>query len=599
MKIIKYLTKAIACVFLGIGVIGCNDNTFLEESSYTLNTQTFYCTPNDLTLAINYLHAQIQYLMMGQAGQHNSMMTGIGLDTFTSTDANFITSNYTSLTPSEPGYVRHWYDNLSKLLNNANMIIDAIDNRDITYTVTGQKEQLRAEAIFFRGFALRCLTGMFGDTPIVLTPTSEAKVDYVRSPRDSVWMQCKKDFEYAAENLPITTEKPGRIVKAAADHMLAEICISLKDYNGAIAAATKVIDGTDGDYHLMTQRFGTRASETVDRYGHPLNSYWDLFRIGNQNYQDGNNEAIWVCQYDYENQINGTGGGGITWSKMPYNGTERYFLSNLRYQTKAITVNGTKIDFWGTGAYQYLNGASAIATTDSAGNSGTVVRPTNYFLYTIWKNFGDDVRGSEVMIQRNAYQSGGKLWKVAIAEAQKRYKDAVASGDENASLYKILPADTMGIFPRIWKFSTDKHNEENPVRYDVDWYMIRMSETYLLRAEAYLGKGDTENAAKDINVVRSRANATACLASDVTIDYILDERARELYGEEDRYVTLSRLSSTDNPVLVQRVKKYGWDWPQYPDRNCPNIKNYMWVYPIPAIVISANTGATFTQNDGY
>lgn len=103
------------------------------------------------------------------------------------------------------------------------------------------------------------------------------------SPRIDVWKQCVEDFEWAAQNLPLTTTKNGRIVKAAADHMLAEMAICIGDYDKAIAAAKRVIDGTDGDYHLMTERFGTRAGEATDRYGNPHSSYWDLFRMGNFN----------------------------------------------------------------------------------------------------------------------------------------------------------------------------------------------------------------------------------------------------------------------------------------------------------------------------
>ena len=49
---------------------------------------------------------------------------------------------------------------------------------------------------------------------------------------------------------------------------------------------------------------------------------------------------------------------------------------------------------------------------------------------------------------------------------------------------------------------------------------MRLAETYLLRAEANLLKGDVASAAIDINVVRSRAHATAIAASDVDMDLI-------------------------------------------------------------------------------
>src|SRR3546814_261922 len=50
-----------------------------------------------------------------------------------------------------------------------------------------------------------------------------------------------------------------------------------------------------------------------------------------------------------------------------------------------------------------------------------------------------------------------------------------------------------------------------------DRYMMRLAETYLLRAEAYLGKGDNQHAADDINEVRLRSNATPVAPGDVTL----------------------------------------------------------------------------------
>lgn len=72
--------------------------------------------------------------------------------------------------------------------------------------------------------------------------------------------------------------------------------------------------------------------------------------------------------------------------------------------------------------------------------------------------------------------------------------------------------------------------------------MFRLAETYLIRVEAYLGTGDKTKAAEDINAVRSPANASPVLDGHVTINYILDERMRELGIEEKRRLTLSRLN---------------------------------------------------------
>jgi hypothetical protein len=68
-----------------------------------------------------------------------------------------------------------------------------------------------------------------------------------------------------------------------------------------------------------------------------------------------------------------------------------------------------------------------------------------------------------------------------------------------------------------------------------------MADTYLSRAEAYLGLGSTALAAADINIVRARTNAAAITAGDVDIDYILDERMREFGVEEKRILKLLRM----------------------------------------------------------
>ena len=166
-------------------------------------------------------------------------------------------------------------------------------------------------------------------------------------------------------------------------------------------------------------------------------------------------------------------------------------------------------------------------------------------------------------------------------------------------------------------------------RHDTDWYLIRIAETYLLRAEARLAQGNKAGAAADINVLRARAGAKPCSANDVDIDYILDERVRELFGEEQRWVTLSRLScnpkatyvldcyptqnNTTSNTLFERTRKYGFGYENdatagrretYTDalgntRHRPNIKPHNYILPIPISIIEANKDVKIEQNYGY
>ena len=123
-----------------------------------------------------------------------------------------------------------------------------------------------------------------------------------------------------------------------------------------------------------------------------------------------------------------------------------------------------------------------------------------------------------------------------------------------------------------------------------DIYAIRLAETLLLRAEAYVNLGKKDLAAEDINKIRIRANAKPVLPQDVDIDYILDERARELYGEEFRNITLRRTGK-----LIERTRKYNNN-PKIPGAN---IEEYHNLYPIPLASIDLNIDAKIEQNPGY
>jgi hypothetical protein len=123
-----------------------------------------------------------------------------------------------------------------------------------------------------------------------------------------------------------------------------------------------------------------------------------------------------------------------------------------------------------------------------------------------------------------------------------------------------------------------------------DVYAARLAETLLLRAEAYLFLNNKTAAAADINRIRTRAHATPVDAANVTLDYILDERARELYTEENRRLTLTRLG-----VLVERVRKY-CNNPLIPANN---IQDYHKLWPIPQKELDLDLGGRMTQNPGY
>lgn len=525
------------------------DDSFLAETQKdNLNSSNALLNPAQFQLMSTSFYHYTQLFYNSNDGPKDGWLLGLGTDVCY--DPRDVTSKYNNwgAVNGTDNYSGDWFNWQYILIKVANTIIDGAANPAVIWQSDAQKNGVIAEARFFRGFAYRNLANVFGDVPILDKPITAPRNDFSRNPRADVYKFAQADLTFAAANLPTTTTQPGRVVRAAADHMLAEVDISLKDYDGAIAAATRVIAGTDGDYSLVKARFGARAAETDKNY------YYDLFVMGNQNYQAGNHESIWCAQF----AVTATGGavtGGVTFSTRPL--IERMMWCNWFSQAK-YGYNGTAVD--------------------STGRGVAYVRATNYTNYTIWRNSGTDIRNSETCIKRKYYY--GPNIPASVGKPGQLANPALLTTRDDTCLY---------IYPNWSKFGTDKHINAVPdAGYVRNFYIVRLPETYFLRAEAYLGKGDQASAAADLNVVRARANATPVAPAAVNIDYILDERARELFGEEFRVLTLGRLG-----LIYDRTKRFG------SAESAASVQQYNNLLPIPQTSIDLNNGAPFVQNPGY
>ena len=123
-----------------------------------------------------------------------------------------------------------------------------------------------------------------------------------------------------------------------------------------------------------------------------------------------------------------------------------------------------------------------------------------------------------------------------------------------------------------------------------DIIVFRTAETKLLLAEAYLKNGDPQKALQQVNDIRTRAGATK-LAS-VTLDTILDESGRELFGEANRWMDLKRTGKlferayTHNPFVRRH------------HTSAADIDSHFLLRPIPQSQIERSAN-TITQNPGY
>lgn len=541
--------------FLLFITTSCNDDILNEVPVGSLNPDVVLSTKTGFENYMTALHVAAREEIAGWDGLHGHVTMNMGTDVGTPslTTYNFVDYNVT-LTPTYQGVQYYWDWAYTRMLARANTIItyaEKPENNGI-WVNEAEKNAIIAEAKFFRAYTHNVLANLYGGVPIVEQIFTGPKTDFVRNTRKEVYESAMKDLVFASQWLPKTVDRSreGRIVKAAADHLLTEVYISLGDYDKAIASASQVIDA--GLYKLMTTRFGSDKDLPGDVYS-------DLFKDSNINRSSGNQETIYALQIEDQTP----GGTGTSAPALP---------------GASGTGGNHWLRAWGP-FYASLKdpaGKAGMILVDSMGRGVGWIRPTNYVLYDIWKdNFTNDIRNSPYNIRRTF-----------------KYTNP-ASTFFNKPVGKLTAEiDTMQfLFPTIRKIEgkVGKTTDNTYGKTFKDYPVIRLAETYLLRAEAYLQKGDKQKAADDINVVRARAKAKPATAAEMSLDYILDERARELIVEEQRRRTLTRMGK-----LVERVRKYS-----IRASTRTTIQDKHAFFPIPQSAIDANFSAKLEQNPGY
>ncbi|MEZ5107158.1 MAG: RagB/SusD family nutrient uptake outer membrane protein [Draconibacterium sp.] len=534
------LKALIKVLFIVLFFLSCDQDILDEIPLDSLSSDNVLTSPEGFQ---NYLVALSRAAREEMTMDDKSyVMNCIGTDIASAAGVEhvFFKDYTTYLTPALNFTETVWDWAYMEMIMPANTVIGYAEKEELSGIWNSEQERnaVIAEARFYRAYTYNLLANTYGGVPLVTEFYSEPNVNFERASRQETYELAKKDLEFASEWLPETVEDEGRIVKAAANHLLSEVYISLGEYDNAIESASKVIDS--GKYQLMTSRFG------INRNG-PGDVYSDLFQDGNQNRSSGNLETIYVWQIE-EYTVGGSG---------TYSGN-----SHIRqwgpFLVKIKAPDGIPI-----------------LASDSLNRGVGACRGSNYLLYDIWKdNWDNDIRNSAYNMRRNFYYNNPK----SAYYGQEVEKRTVAE-DTLRNMY-AYPRKIEG---KAWL------GDISSGRTSKDIIVYRLAETYLLRAEAYFRNGMLDEAATDINVVRDRAHATPVDAVNVTLDYILDERARELMVEEPRRRTLIRMGK-----LVERVRKYN-----LLEITRTSIKDYHEFYPIPQSAIDANFGAELGQNPGY
>ncbi|MDR3142155.1 MAG: RagB/SusD family nutrient uptake outer membrane protein [Tannerellaceae bacterium] len=494
-----------------------------------------------------------------------------------------------------------WYWDESYInIKDCNTIVSRIDN--VEFSSEEAKNSLLGCAYFVRAYRYYMKTLQYGDVPLVLEEPSEPKVDYYTTTKESIWSKMIKDLEFAIKYVPEANQtSKGQVTKAACKHLLAKYYLLEGRFDEAIQIASEVING--GVHKLCTSRFGSDANVPEK------DVVWDMFRVENKSLSE-NTEGLLMTIDRYGMDGNTTGVISMR-NALPY-----YGLTGI-----IKTPNGAN------GLSDAAN--NEIGLVEKYGRGIARIRPTYYAQKGVWA-----INGSEDFSDYR-HRTDNENW---ITMEMLVYNNPALKRSENEwygknlQLYNdqrvILCSDTIRCWfswphYKVWVPDPDR---VQPQGGPGDWYIFRLAETYLLRAEAYAWKNEWQKAADDINVVRQRANAqymyTAADIQAQQIDAILDERARELYYEESRKVELTRIAVIYARTGIQcyNGKVYSMDritednfWydrvvevsdfynkeVRTPYGNYFTCSPFHIFWPIPSYAINTNTGGIINQNKGY
>jgi hypothetical protein len=533
-------------------------------------------------------------------GRNLLLVTEGGTDIWTSdlnSNNNQNYMKYASGSAMSIDMAKDYWNGAYDAINYCNLVIGRVDQVQ-DFSSNEEKNAKVAEAYFLRALYYFHLVEQFGACPLTLKETTTAETAAFRtSPLDIYKQAIIPDLRFAVENLPFAATEAGRPSKKAALGLLAKACLQTKEYGTtefleeAITASRKLIESPATYNVQLYGNFADNFNEANNK-----NNLESLYQIpysqayGSTNVYDHNNDfKRFYCtptafgailSTGFQTQIGRWSGGSFMPSKYlmdvfknPDGSLDpRYALS---FQT-SWTANTSYS--WTTDAItQYDRVGSAVPAGTALANAALaikIVRPEE----------------ANYAAERNGRFSQKYLWidmKDIYGDDQKvkmKYTRINQSAGEVDNPF-------IRFYPSLTKFNSGSLISPKANNFTSDAFatVMRLGEVYLIAAEAefYLRGGGT--AVNYINALRRRVTGAQVSAGDLSEQFILDERARELCGEYTRWYDLKRTGKLNKTYLMQKNPDVG----QY------FVDGTHALRPIPQGQMDAISNPAGFQNPGY
>ncbi|WP_154857363.1 RagB/SusD family nutrient uptake outer membrane protein [Cyclobacterium xiamenense] len=541
------------CILIGLAFtlgLGACEEILVEDPVSLATAEGYYVTPGGIE---DGLKASYTTLRSFYGQQNGFFLTVTGTDIFTNgfggVANNPHINNYSPNFLGTSGTVTAIWNALYVGVNQCNTVVNRV--QDVNGLSNQRKAEIEAEARFLRGLYYFHLVQQWGDVHFSLDETQGVETEANRTPVNTIYENgILPDLEFAVANLPVAASEPGRAYKAAAEGLLARVQLTIGNWAEAERLAANVIN----NYNF----------ELVTPYG-------DLWDINNED----NSEFIWTVQFTDDPLLNGPGNSGHLYFIFDYtfnpamvrdteNGRpfQRFlptnYLFSLYDREKDARWNGSFKTVW------YANISAEI--------NGHPVNPGDTAIHIVMEPVPDEVK------------QAAPYWII----------DYKGNWIGDVSSYQEIGTNRRRNYPSLLKFLDPLRPSINETAGRRDFPVMRLAEMYLIAGEAAWRQNKNDVAANYINVLRTRAAIDGKEADmqvapgDIDLDFILEERARELIGEKHRWYDLKRTGT-----LLERVRQHNLD-------AAPNIQEMHLVRPIPQTQIDrASNPAEFQQNPGY
>jgi len=473
-----------------------------------------------------------------------------------------------------------------------------------------------AEARFLRAYAYYNLLDLYGNVPITTEITTELPT---QSSRTEVFNFIEEEL-LAIESSLAAANEYGRVDNVAAHALLSRLYLNAEVWTGQ----ARYNESVTYSENVMNSAYSINMNDANGNGS----AYDELFLADNGS-NGAQNEFIFALNFDgLQSQtwggttflVHASIGGNMNPTDFGVNGgwaglrTTKNLVNQFSVDIDALnSALGTQSD-WGlvgnatpnswdgpdlemyeTGSNQYAiyadltagemkfrynedwgqnygdNGADG---TLEAGGSNIVIPSAGTYYVTMDLNNATYTISPFTADQRGMFHSSGQNLEI----------ETIPPFSDGYAVAKFKNVDSNG----------NQGNDSSGTWCDTDIPLIRLAEIYLNYAEAVLrgGGGDLNTAAARINELRERAYGNSSgniTSSDLSLQFVLDERSKELYWEGQRRTDLVRYNQFTSATYL---------WPfKGNEPTGVGVDSYRNLYPLPANVISINPN--LSQNEGY